>query len=183
MSKDLSWLRTLPGNPLVVAEIKSCSPYGWKNPLNWLAQLAICETVADVISVHTDPLWGGSIELLATIRKMTTKPVLAKGFHPTIKHVEMAFKAGATYCLTVGWWPGDHRCWFEMERPEDLYEHRASRKVCNSRNPRTGKLGVLSPRVMRASHAGWLCQASNIKGPQDVISGMDAILIGEGLYT
>lgn len=59
MSRDLSWLRTLPSKPLVVAEVKPQSPYGWVNRCSIGEQIALCNEYGDIISVHTDPLWGG----------------------------------------------------------------------------------------------------------------------------
>ncbi len=194
MTKDLSWLRQLPGSPLIVAEIKQCSPYGWENPLWIQPQLEICEAVGDIISVHTDPLWGGSWEHLAEIRALTSKPILAKGFHPTVPHVQRALDIGADWVLTVDWWPGDYtgspelvelgkRCWFETCSYDEARETKAERVVINARNPRTGQVYGPAPWDVRRDHRkGWLCQASCIRGPQDVVPSIDAILIGEGLY-
>lgn len=185
MSRDLSWLRTLPGRPLVVAEVKSRSPYGWVNPLSVSEQLAICEEAGDITSIHTNPLWGGSWEWLAEVCRRSKKPVIAKGFHDTVYDVQRARDCGATYVLTVGWHPsgelGRH-CWHEAESMDQLRNTDAHRVVWNSRNPRTGKQSWYTPEAGRAMRKGWLCQASNIRGPGDVVAGMDAILIGEGLY-
>ncbi len=194
-TKDLSWLRTLPSCPLVVAEIKQRSPFtGWTNPLHWRDQLAICEGVADIISVHTSELWGGSWSHLETIRAVTSKPILAKGFHPTLLDVERALDClgPRDWVLTVGWDGGCYhdRCWFEVESRHHLINAPQSDWiVLNSRNPRTGEkrtaIDLQSDRVMgsvdRLGHR--ICQASHIRGPEDVVPGVDAILIGEGLYT
>ncbi len=190
MSEDLSWLRKLPGRPLIVAEIKQLSPYGWVNPLPcWEDQLAICEKVGDVISVHTDPLWGGSWEHLRAVRDRTNKPILAKGFHNTVPDVQRALDYGATFVLTVGWWPGGKLgpyCWHEVESVFELMESEALQCVWNSRDPRTGQPRRGSPSDVRMANDArphdWLCQASHIRKPGDVVPGMNAILIGEGLY-
>jgi len=189
---DLSWLRKLPGRPLVVAEIKQRSPFdGWVNPLRWREQLEICESVANVISVHTNPLWGGSWRHLEAVANTTSLPVLAKGFHDTVFDVQRALDCGADCVLTVGWDGGPllRHCWFEVESRDQLINaDETNWIVLNSRNPRTGepqKNPALQPSraiksVDKLGHH--ICQASNIRGPGDVVPGMDAILIGEGLY-
>lgn len=204
VTKDLSWLRELPGRPLVVAEVKDRTPF---NPdyhaSDRYVQLRICEEIGDVISIHTNPLWGGSWEWLAEVCKRATKPVLAKGFHPTIRDVERALDCGATHVLTVGWHPGGdlaERCWMECETFDQLRDQPSTQRcVWNARNPRTGETrweddaqlmwtcvkGYNSQRRPSVSLPAqpWLCQASRIRGPDDVVAGVDAILIGEGLYT
>lgn len=196
MTKDLSWLRTLPRRPLVVAEVKDRSPYGWVNPYEIEEQLTLCETVGDIISVHTNVLWGGSFDLLRDVCQSTDKPVLAKGFHDTIHDVQRALDCGAAHVLTVGWHPGGElgkRCWFEVEcRNQLINAPEAEWIVLNARCPRTGgRRGVTAwndtnvKRVLgsvdRLGHR--ICQASMIREPEDVVPGVDAILIGEGLYT
>ncbi len=189
----LNWLRELPGKPTVVAEVKMQSPYGWVNPTKklWWDAFLLCREVGDVISVHTDALWGGSFSDIESARQETDKPILAKGFHPTVKHVEKALAAGATFVLTVGWWPGGKLgpyCWHEAESMLELMDSEAIQCVWNARDPRTGQPRRGAPAdVQMANEARrggeWLCQASHIRGPADVVPGMDAILIGEGLYT
>ncbi len=188
----LNWLRELPGKPLIVAEIKTRSPYGFVNRFTgWKKQLEICEAVGDIISVHTNELWGGSWTMLESVRAYTAKPILAKGFHDTVHDVQRAFEAGADYCLTVGWYPGgEPRCWHEVETRDQLVNSFAPWVVLNSRNPRTGERRTGYPdtgaaRVLSSVDriGRKICQASNIRGPQDVVPGVDAILIGEALYT
>jgi len=194
---SLSWLRDLPGRPLVVAEIKQKSPYGWSNPMPWREQLTICEAVGDIISVHTDPFWGGSWAHLYAVRRATAKPILAKGFHPSVAHVEAALDIlnPTDWVLTVGWDGGDYweRCWFETETLEQLGDqHPDQRCVWNARDPRTGKVRPEAPwEVMAANERRhclptqghpWLCQASLIRGARNVIPRTSAVLIGQGLY-
>ncbi len=187
----LNWLRELPGKPLIVAEIKDYSPYGWRSGITPSRQLDICEAVGDIISVHTNELWGGSFDHLARVRARTNKPILAKGFHDTIHDVRRAFEAGADYCLTVGWHPGgEPRCWHEPETRNQLINSLAPWVVLNSRDPRTGERrtgfpDIAADRVVESVDriGRKVCQASHIRSPQDVVYGVDAILIGEGLYT
>lgn len=194
MSTTLDWLRTLRSQPigtrpLIVAEIKQRSPYGWVNSLWWERQLDLCEEVGDIISAHTDELWGGSLFHLAAVRRKTSKPILAKGFHPTVAHVKQALEVldpSTDWVLTVGWDGGSlrGRCWYEVESLDDLrHAHPDQRCVWNARNPRTGERRMPSALEATVVWGGWLCQASLIRGPQDVVPSVDAILIGEGLYT
>lgn len=193
MSKDLSWLRQLPGNPLVVAEVKLRSPYGWQNPSKtlWWSAFKLCREVGDIISVHTNPLWGGSFEYLEWARNETDKPILAKGFHNTIHDVQHALDCGANHVLTVGWdgGPLSEHCWFEVESRDQLINASKSEWiVLNRRDPRTGEERTNSSLraegivggIDRLGHR--ICQASHIRGPEDVVAGVDAILIGQGLY-
>lgn len=87
---------------LLVAEAKWMSPFGLNLPTFPEIALAQAIELGDIISIHTNPLWGGSWDWLAYARKQTQKPILAKGFHDTIADVEKAFNCGADYVLTVG---------------------------------------------------------------------------------
>jgi indole-3-glycerol phosphate synthase len=177
----------LDGRVLIVAELKMLSPFGYKNPRTLEDTLAQCEKVGDIISVHTNPLWGGSFEHLEDICKRANKPVLAKGFHDTTVDVRRAIECGATYVLTVGWWPDDTRCWHECTTFDELKETDAPAAVFNSRDPHTGKTlfdGNLvhvasSARTSRGSR--WLCQASGIKHANDV-GNVEAVLIGQNIF-
>lgn len=194
---SLHWLRTLPSKPTVVAELKLRSPYGWINPLSTSDAFDLCMSVGDVISIHTDEEWGGGWDHLlgwAYEARRQGKKVLAKGFHPAQPHVTRALDH-ADYCLTVGWWPGDERCWHEVETRDQLINSAAPRIVLNARDPRTGKsrprlwgsyLGPArldSTDLLYGGKRRWLCQASHVRRAEDVLAGMDAVLIGEGLYT
>ncbi len=192
--QHLQWLRTLPRRPLIVAEVKSKTPFSnWTNPYSLEEQAAICEAIGDVISVHTSDLWGGSYQMLTGFRTNTSKPILAKGFHPTVAHVKKALDFGAHYVLTVGWHDGQENCWHECESLHDVIYSDAKWVVWNARDPRTGKsmqkkwANVERVKAVRLSGEGTeghnlVCQASRIRCAQDVSPFADAILIGEGLY-
>lgn len=169
-------------NFLLVAEAKWVSPFGLKLELSPEKALEKAIAFGDIVSIHTNPLWGGSLEWLAYARSQTEKPILAKGFHNTLLEVDQAFAAGATYVLTVGWWPRDPRCWHECESLEELRNTRAPKAVWNARNPRTGEKRPETSQQARSARTGWLCQASQIRAPQDVHPGMQAALVGEGLF-
>lgn len=191
-------LKAARPNLTIVAEVKTKSPfkaidlsrYGPLETRDIVRWLDACPW-ADIISVHTNPLWGGTFWWLEVARGLTKKPILAKGFHDTIRDVEDAFKYGADCCLTVNWWPGDERCWMECHSGNEIALCAAPRAVWNARNPRTG--GTAGLRVHDAvrlrKHArwdnpnGWVCQASMIRCAADVHPEVDAVLIGEGLLT
>lgn len=170
----------------IVAELKLYSPFGWTNPecgLDWERALGICEEVGSIVSVHTNPLWGGSLYHLEKVRRKTTLPILAKGFHDTIVDVRNAFDAGADYVLTVGWYPGDVRCWHECTSHHELANTAAQWAVWNARDPRTGEFDRPYLDEVISDRFGNLCQASGIKSAADVHPSVQAVLIGEGLYS
>ena len=168
---------------LFVAEAKFKSPF---NPeFNVDPRIATRHAIkyGDIVSVHTNPLWGGSYEALAYVRDRTDKPILAKGFHDTIVEVKRAFDHGANYVLTVGWWPEDPRCWHECENLEEVRLTQAPYAVWNARNPRTGEFRKESFHLARNLRKGWLCQASGIKKPTDVDTEANAYIVGTNLET
>lgn len=178
------------GNVMFIAEAKPQSPSGWRNDRTWEELVAIaagCE-YADMLSIHTDARWGGSMELVARARCMTEKPILAKGIHATDDLVSDAFEAGANYVLVVGRVPAINRelCLIE---PYTLDELRAlppgTRAVWNSRDLR--KLNQPDNRKSetfaeaRVIFPGWLCQASNLTTVDDIKPGANAVLVGTKL--
>jgi hypothetical protein len=168
---------------LIIAEVKDKSPFGWRNPLARERQWELCQRVGDMVSVHTDPRWGGSWEWLRKACLQSTKPILAKGFHSTPEDVQRALDCGADAVLTVGWWPeGNPRCWQECTSLEQLRTSRAGRVFWNSRDPVSGKTRPESWAQAREARKGWLGQASRIRSAADIAPNADAILVGEGLY-
>lgn len=173
-----------------IAEIKVQSPSGWHSRLSWEELFAIADKspAADMFSIHTDPRWGGSMELVSRARALTNKPIVAKGIHATDDLVEEAFEAGADYVLVVGRIPGiqPDRCLIEPYTIAELAVlPEGTRAVWNSRDLR--KLDQPHDRKSetfkdaRAVFGGWLCQASNIKTVADIELGADAVLVGTHL--
>lgn len=62
-----------PKPMLVIAEVKTQSPFGWKSSRSWDDLFEIACRVGDCISIHTDPRWGGSMDLVRRARSMTNK--------------------------------------------------------------------------------------------------------------
>src|SRR3989338_1244565 len=173
---------------LLVAEVKTCSPFGYKADKSWEEQFELANRIGDIISIHTHEAWGGSFDDISRARRLTKKPILAKGIHETDEEIIKAIRLGATYALVVGRVPRlnpnfvREHCWIEplsidqiQDVPEDL------RLVWNSRDLQTGGLKKHTIMDVKRLWSGWLCMASNLKTPEDVINtpvAIDAVLIG-----
>ena len=168
----------------LIAEVKTHSPFGYVAKESWDELFHLAETVGDIISIHTDPRWHGSFDLIAQARSLTKKPILAKGIHETDDLIEKAIETGADLVLVVGRIPKvyQERCLIE---PHTLEEFRMIpthlRAVWNSRDLKTGGLKKETFADARAAFSGWLCQASNIKTIADVHETVQAVLVGTHL--
>jgi indole-3-glycerol phosphate synthase len=171
---------------LTIAEVKTKSPFGFVSNKTWEELFSIAEKFGDMISIHTNPSWGGSFELIEKARSLTKKAVLAKGIHETDEEIERAIECGADYILVVGRIPKIHldKCLIEPLTLEELKTIPKDLKVVwNSRDIKDGGLKTETFEEARKIFKGWLCQASNIKNPSDIKSGADAILVGENLVS
>ena len=169
---------------LIVAEIKTHSPFGWVSSYSWDELFKIADSVGDIISIHTDPRWHGSFEHIKKARALTNKPILAKGIHASDEDIEKALAAGADYVLVVGRVPDIHqyKLWIEPNSLEELQAIPHHLKaVWNARDLRNGKTKDTSFTEARAAFPGWLCQASFITSPEDIDSAADAAIIGTNL--
>lgn len=170
--------------PIIIAEIKTQSPFGFRSKLNWDELFAIANTHGDWLSIHTDPRWGGSLELIRKARSLTTKPILAKGIHAHDSDIAHAIEAGADYVLVVGRIPKIHleKCLIEPKRLQELSNIPTNTKVVwNARDLDTGAQKLETFEQARSIFPGWLCQASFVQRPEDIKPGADAVLIGEHL--
>lgn len=180
---------------LIIAEVKDYSPIrGQLVDRCWDEQFEIVEPIGDEISVHDDWLWRGTYELIARARRMTKKPILAKGFHETDDDIKRALDNGADEVLVVGRVPAAEyigRCLLEPWDIEQLKAFRAmkdagdlpddTKVVWNSRD--ISDLTVERNKSESYSDAihvwdGWAAQASNIRTVADVHPQADAVLIG-----
>lgn len=173
--------------PTIIAEVKTKSP--WKDhpsDRSWRELFQIAVAIGDMVAVHTSPEFGGSWHLLRYARKLTCKPLVAKGLHPTDDDVKRAFDWGANWVLVVGRVPRvkPYACLIE---PRNLTElHTIPNGLCvvwNARNLETGERKCQSFKQARQlwPRPRWLCQASYIKTHQDISSDADAILVGTHL--
>ncbi len=168
----------------IIAEVKTQSPFGFRSKKSWDELFCIAENIGDMLSIHTDPRWGGSFELIAKARSMTSKPILAKGIHATDADIEKAIAAGADHVLVVGRIPSIHieKCLIEPNTLEELKKIPSNMKaVWNSRDLSNGGLKRETFEEARKLFSGWLCQASNIRTVEDIQEGADAVLVGSHL--
>ena len=172
--------------PLFIAEVKTHSPFGWQSSQSWDELFECANRFGDWISIHTDPRWGGSFDLIKKARQLTKKPILAKGIHRTDEEIKNALDCGANFVLVVGRTPqiDIDKCLIEPLSLNEIPTYPTdTRLVWNSRNLLDGGLKIETFSQARALHSGWLCQASNIKTPTDVSASADAILVGTHLST
>jgi len=127
--------------PLLIAEVKTKSPFGYESAKTWEEQFKFANTHGDILSIHTDVRWGGSFELLSKARTLTDKPILAKGIHADDTQIERAVACGAEYVLVVGRIPKVHldKCLIEVNSLAELEKIPAGVKaVWNNRDLNTG---------------------------------------------
>lgn len=168
----------------IIAEVKIQSPYGWKSDKSWEELFEVANEIGDIISIHTDPLWGGSFKLLEKARALTKKPILAKGIHKSDDDIKKAIDVGADWVLAVGRIPLVHKeqCLIEplaMEEFKTIPEN--LRAVWNIRDLRDGGRKKETFAEARKAFKGWLCQASYIRTIDDIAEGADAVLVGTHL--
>jgi indole-3-glycerol phosphate synthase len=170
---------------IIIAEVKTQSPFGFKSEKSWDELFEIANIVGNWISIHTDARWGGSFELISKARTLTDKPILAKGIHATDIEIKEALLRGADYVLVVGRIPETSllsKCLIEPTSLEELKTlPRDAKVVWNSRDLTTGGNKEETFEQARALFSGWLCQASNIKTIKDVKGNADAVLVGTNL--
>ena len=171
-------------NTQIIAEVKTKSPFGFKSVKSWDELFTVANKVGDMISVHTDPRWGGSFDLIKKAKSLTNKPILAKGIHATDAEVQQAIDAGADYVLVVSRIPAIHhdKCLIEPSTLAELKMIPENLKVVwNSRDLSDGGIKTETFEDVRKIFKGWLCQASNIKTIEDIKDGVDAVLVGTNL--
>lgn len=181
--------------PIFIAEVKVKSPFKKIKNNDFWEQLDLAIKYGDYISIHTDPKWGGDFYDLIKAKNYianNTKKVLAKGIHKTDDEIQQCLDYGADYVLVVDRIPAKKyisKCLLEISdmnvflKTIEMYPD--AKYVYNGRDLKTGK--IIPNRYMefmkRRVHlnSGWLCQASGIKKPDDVIEHSDAFIVGEHL--
>lgn len=165
----------------IIAEVKTRSPFGYVSDKSWDELFELANSIGDTVSIHTDERWGGSMETLKKAKRLTAKPILAKGIHATDEEIEQCLKAGADWVLVVGRVPLKYndRLFIEPNTLAELAKIPENlRVVWNSRDLCTGGLKKESFDDARKIFKGWLCQASNIQKTEDIKLSANAVLIG-----
>ena len=171
-------------NVQIIAEVKTRSPFGYASDKTWDELFLSAERIGDIISIHTDPRWGGSFDLIKKARGLTKKPILAKGIHKSDDEISKALSLGADWVLVVGRIPSIHveKCLIEPLTLSELKTLPQNVKaVWNARDLSSGKEKHETFEQARKIFPGWLCQASHIKTVADIQSGADAVLVGTHL--
>lgn len=172
-----------------IAEVKTQSPFGFKSNRSWDYLFELANKIGDIISIHTDPKWDGSFDLIKKARKLTNKPILAKGIHSSNEDIVKAIDCGADFVLVVGRNPNFLPNKVIIE-PNSLAElellKNYPRIIWNQRdlyyksdkytNDIMGKIEQFGNA--RNIYKGWLCQASLINNKFDINPDADAILVG-----
>ena len=169
---------------IIIAEVKTHSPFGWQSPSTWDELFELASSVGDMVSIHTDPRWHGSFDLISKARSLTGKPILAKGIHASDSDITRALDAGADLVLVVGRIPKIHleKCLLEPNTLQELATLPSGVKAAwNSRDLATGGRKADTFQSARGVFPGWLCQASNISSMKDVDPTAEAILVGTDL--
>lgn len=174
--------------PLFIAEVKPCSPFGFKSKLTDVGLLRVALEYGDMLSIHTHKQWGGSYDWLKKVRQTTKKKILAKGIHGDDADIKRALDHGADYVLVVGRIPPKgliEHCWVEPTEFRQLMDiPKNIRTVWNQRDLLTGGNKPFDFDCVRGvpfSRGRWLCQASGIKTPKDIHPKADAFIVGEHL--
>lgn len=165
-----------------IAEVKTTSPFGLASTDSWESLLEIAITYGDAISIHTNARWDGSFEKLRRARALTTKPLLAKGIHPTDDDVRRALDYGADAVLVVGRIPADDllsKCWLEPLTIAQLKALPPCLAVWNTRNLLGGAPKIETWEEARSAWDGTLCQASYIMRLSDIKPDADCYIVGE----
>lgn len=171
-------------NLTIIAEVKTRSPFGYISEKSRDELFMVAEKIGDIISVHTDPRWGGSFAILQKARVLSKKPILAKGVHTTDDEIKKAIHLGADWVLVVGRIPKVHKekCMIEPINLQELKTiPKDSRVVWNARDLANGDLKLETFTEARKIFKGWLCQASHIKTVADIQKGAQAVLVGTHL--
>jgi indole-3-glycerol phosphate synthase len=176
--------------PIFIAEIKEKSPFGFKSEHIFYNLMGTAIEFGDWISVHTNPLWGGSFEAIEYVRKYTNKPILAKGIHSKDDDIKKALDYGADYVLVVDRIPnyaymadkllieiGDNLS--KLKVLPNFYKY-----VYNGRDLKTGERKKEDKYSGYRKTCNWVCGASLIKHPanaQQLYPNCDAFIVGENL--
>lgn len=172
-----------------IAEVKTKSPFGFQSTKSWDYLFELANEIGDIISIHTDPLWDGSFDLIKKARKLTEKPILAKGIHTSNQDIIKAIDCGADFVLCVGRNPQflpdkviiEPNSLAELELLKDYPRIVWNQRELNHKHEKfsNDKLAKIEEfGNARNIYKGWLCQASLITHRFDINDRADAVLVG-----
>jgi len=183
----------------IIAEVKIKSPTRPDFTGSFEEQIKIAQGIADIFSIHTNPKWGGSFDLVRRAREILGKDklILAKGLHETADEIRFADEAGADYILVVSRTdiPEKYmgKCWIEPLNLDGLRRIPSSYDVVvwNERDLAASlaqgkeiwKLDTTGETFeqARALWKGKLCQASSLRTKRDIKPGANYVLVGSYL--
>src|ERR1051326_2288201 len=179
---------------LFIAEAKTKSPFGFKSTTDHATLFNIAKTYGDMVAIHTESDWGGSLNKLRGCRNGTSKYILAKGLHKTQRDIDNALSCGGDYVLTVGV-SALHDKEFVLTNCDEIFFEPLNLNelvtfgryfkfvVWNQRDLMTGKKKKETFAQARKLCYGKLIQASFIKTMKDVHPDADGFIVGEHLET
>jgi hypothetical protein len=175
---------------ILVAEVKTYSPFGFKSEKSWDELFEIADRVGSIISIHTHPDWHGEPCLIDKARGRTTKPILAKALSGDVDEVHELIQRGANHVLISDPFVFQHFepgvCWYEFSPDaasiQKVRFDKEQTYVVNARDLLNGQR--VQPDVwayVRRLHTGKLVQASMIKSWLDVQTDADYAIVGQHL--
>ena len=179
--------------PFFIAEVKTISPYGFKS--NYTEQQLFSMALrsdSNVISIHTDPLWGygESIHRHTTLAHNNGKKVLAKGLHESDEEIDwLLTSAKVDYVLVVGRIPAKKylsRCILEPitgNQTEEMAKisNKIAGVVMNARDLYTGEILSVGYKYETTGYKCPIIQASGIETVKDIQKWADGYIVGEHL--
>lgn len=144
----------------IITEVKTHSPFGFTSGKSWDELFRVANQIGDILSIHTNPRWGGSFELISKAKSLTEKPILAKGIHSDDKDIKRAIVAGADFVLVVGRIPRLYieKCFIEPTTLKELKQIPSHPWVVwNSRDLSSGGIKKETFEEARKIFPGWLC--------------------------
>jgi indole-3-glycerol phosphate synthase len=106
---------------MFIAEVKIHSPAEFDSDYSFEELFEIAAEYGDMVSVHTEERWLGSLKNVTYARTHTSKPIVAKGMHSWSEdEIDRCLEAGADYVWVVGYCPRSYYAHTTIIEPYDL---------------------------------------------------------------
>lgn len=133
---------------MLIADLKTKSPFGFYSKFSELDLLDLARRKATAVCVPLDSNWGGSTDYLNTVSMLTNATIIARITRPTNREIHNALSIGAEFVLSVGTLPTKSLqpyCFLESTSLEELKQFKSKNHDCvydvyNPTNSITGKL-------------------------------------------